>query len=259
MRIPIIDKLFNKSNNETHQAKPKAGAPRSVHHNPKDIALSLQKYADADTLIEGEARVKTDPLHFSTGILEVDSQKRLLIMDTLDPSEANSELKPGTQVHFALPHLGVRTQFDCVLKQSQASPNFLHTFESPKGIEHIQLRDAFRLKISSVNPVKITVENPDIGSYAGLVSDLSVTGARIQLKHLIQPKPNRGDNYPICYLTLSDGQRLTFGAQLMHWQYDPKKDVTVIGVKFLEMEPSSERKLNRFLTDLQRKERTAGM
>ena len=257
MRIPFLSKLFEK---EKEPDKPKPGAPRSVHHNPKDIAGFLDQYAKANSLIEGEAHGHgKQKIRFTTGINSVDMEKRVIHFDSFHPETLNSEIKPGQSVHFCLNHLGVRTQFDCVLKNSLELPRYEHVFEFPKGIEHIQLRDAFRIKISSVNPVRMTLENTEQQTYSGLVSDLSVTGARMQLQHLIQPQPHRGDEFPNCYVTLSDGQRIVCSAQLMHWTYDPKKDITVLGVKFTNLEQPLERKLNRFLTDLQRRERNAGI
>ncbi len=257
MRIPFLSKLFEK---DKDTGKPKAGAPRSVHHNPRDIAAFLQQYAEANSLIEGEAGGRPkDKIRFTTGINSVDTENREVHFDSFHPESLNTQIKPGTPVHFSLSHLGVRTQFDCVLKHSLELPRYEHVFEFPKGVEHIQLRDAFRIKISSVSPVRMTLENNNGQTYSGLVSDLSVTGARMQLQHLIQPQPHRGDEFPHCYVTLSDGQRIVCGAQLMHWTYDQKKDITVLGVKFTNLEQTLERKLNRFLADLQRRERNAGI
>ena len=257
MRIPFFSKLFEKDKEHT---RPKPGAPRSVHHNPRDIANFLIKYAEANSLLEGELSAdRKTTLRFTTGINWVDTDKRLIHFDAFDPAQMNSELKPGTSVHFSLSHLGIRTQFDCTLQESIEGPRYEHIFTFPKGIEHIQLRDAFRIKISAVNPVRITLESQQGKTYSGLISDLSVTGARMHLQHLIEPQPHRGDEYPHCYVTLNDGQRIQCGAQLMHWTYDPKKDMTVLGVKFVAMEQTLERRLNRFLTDLQRKERDVGI
>lgn len=251
MRIPFLNKFFGRED-----SKPKAGAPRSVHHSPKDIAASLKKYADANSLIEGEIDPDgKNPIKFTTGIINIDPDNRTIIFDSLTPEEYNDKFDPGCLVRFTLSHLGVRTQFDAQYQYSIESPRFEHLFNFPKGIEHIQLRDAFRIKISTINPARITLENQEKGSYSGCISDLSVTGARIQLQNLIQPQPHRGDLYDKCYITLSDGQRLVTSAQLMHWQYNPKKEITDLGIKFLNMDASTERKLNRFLTDLQRKER----
>lgn len=256
MEIPFLSKLLHK---EKDAGKPKPGAPRSVHHNPKDIAGFLQQYAQANSLIEGEISAgRKSPIRFTTGINSVDTEKRLIHFDSLHPESLNTQLEPGTSVHFSLSHLGVRTQFDCLLDHSLDMPRFEHVFQFPKGVEHIQLRDAFRMKISTVNPVRITLEGTDQNTWSGLVTDLSITGARMQMQHLIQPEPHRGDEYPACYLTLTDGQRIACGGQLMHWTYDTRKDITTLGIKFVNMQQPLERKLNRFLTDLQRKERGAG-
>lgn len=251
MRIPFFDKLFDRK-----KSKPPISGPKSVHHNPKDIADSLKKYAAANTLVEGEVNPGTkEAKRFTTGIINIDPDNRTIIFDSLNPEELNTSFDPGTLVRFTLSHLGVRTQFDCNYQYSIESPRYEHLFDFPKGIEHIQLRDAFRIRISTINPVRMTLEHQEKGAYSGCISDLSVTGARVQLQKLIEPKPIRGDLYEHCYITLSDGQRINTQSQLMHWQYDPQKDITTLGIKFLDMDAATERKLNKFITDLQRKER----
>lgn len=250
MRIPFFSKLFKR---EDPSQQP--GTPRSTHHSPKDIAASLIRYANANTLVEGVISESKKPLRFTTGIMNVDGENRTLIFDAFTPQTCEAQLDPGTQVRFTLSHLGVRTQFDCQYQYTIESGRHEHVFHFPKGIEHIQLRDAFRIKINTINPLRMTLNHIDKGSYSGNISDLSVTGARIQLKNLIEPKPIRGDIYEQCYIMLSNGEQINTSAQLMHWQYDAKKSMTDLGVKFLDMNASTERKLNRFLTDLQRKER----
>ncbi|MCG8668791.1 MAG: flagellar brake protein [Pseudomonadales bacterium] len=254
MRIPFISKLL-----ERDKERQKTGTPKSVHHNPKDIATSLKKYAEANTLVEGEMISDgngKEVVRFTSGIINVDADNRTIIFDATHPDEVNTQFLPKSNVKFTLSHLGVRTQFNCEYQYSIDSPRYEHLFSFPKGIEHIQLRDAFRIRISTINPVRMTLENNDKGTHSGYVCDLSATGARIQLQKLIQPQPHRGDIYEHCYITLSDGQRIHASCQLMHWQYDPKKDITLLGVQFLQMDAAIERKLNRFLTDLQRKERS---
>ena len=251
MRIPFLSKLFGQEGSQ-----PKPSAPRSVHHNPKDIAASLKKYAEANSLIEGEINPNgKNSIKFTTGIINIDTDNRTIIFDSLTPTDYNNQFAPGCLVRFTLCHLGIRTQFDAQYQDSIGFRRHEHLFNFPKGIEHIQLRDAFRIKISTINPARITLENEEKNAYSGYISDLSVTGARVRLPYLIQPQPHRGDMYDQCYITLSDGQRLISGAQLIHWQYNPKKETTDLGVKFLKMSPGTERKLNRFLTELQRKER----
>ena len=145
--------------------------------------------------------------------------------------------------------------FALQLKETIETPRVEHLFEFPRGIQQIQLREAFRIRISTANRVRATLENAEADTWSGRVQDLSVTGARLQLRKLIQPEPRRGDTFSQCDLTLSDGQRISCGARIMHWNYDPHKDITTLGIQFIDMPPPLEHKLSRFLTDLQRKDR----
>ena len=252
MRIPFLSRLFKK----TSQAeKPKPGVPRSISHSPRDINRLLLQCVKDNSLLDVDTGSSEQQLRrATTGINSVDIERRVIYVDTFKPEAVNRNVSPGDRVRFSLNYLGVRTHFDCVLKETADTPHIEHTFEFPRGIERTQLRDAYRLRISAVNPVRVTLENADKNTWSGLVSDLSVTGARVKIRKLLQPEPQRGDEYPHCYVTLSDGQRVACGARLIHWSYDPHKDITIIGICFIDLESRQELKLNRFLTDLQRKE-----
>ena len=42
---------------------------------------------------------------------------------------------------------------------------------------------------------------------------------------------------------------------LMHWQFDHEQQVSYLGLQFEQMDTTIQKALNRYLTDLQRKQR----
>ncbi|MCP5015260.1 MAG: hypothetical protein GY938_08255 [Ketobacter sp.] len=251
----LLDKLFG------NEDKPNDGSPKNIKHSPNDIGELLSLYHDQNHLVTAMIMNlgKRKIAKLSTGILSVDSAALRFTTDEFIPSDLPELLGDGTKVQFSLTHHGVRHQFDAIHIQALPSDSGTHhVFQFPKGIEQIQLRDAFRVKLSQAHPIKVTLTHATNPAITGTLADLSSSGMRIRIDGLVTPKPVRGEIYSSCHLVLSDGQPVVGGARLMHWQYDPDLRISFLGVHFENLDGTTQRALNRFLTDLQRKQRLTG-
>ncbi|RLT92594.1 flagellar brake protein [Ketobacter sp.] len=248
----LLDKLFG------NEDKPKQGSPKNIKHAPEEISRLLNLYRDQEHLMTamimnaGQRKIAK----LNTGILAVDDGAQQFVTDRFQPNESEHLLANGAKIQFSLTHHGVRHQFDAVHLHNQSSPEGLHHhFQFPKGIELIQLRDAFRVKLSQAHPIKVTLTQVDLPAITGSLADLSASGMRVRVEGLVSPKPVRGAIYSSCHLVLSDGSPIVSGARLMHWKYDPDLRVTYLGIQFSDLDGNTQRALNRYLTDLQRKQR----
>ena len=248
----LLDKLFG------NEDKPKHGSPKNIKHAQEEISRLLNLYKDQEHLMTamimnaGQRKIAK----LTTGILTVDEKAQQFVTDEFHPSDPEQLLGNGTKIQFSLTHHGVRHQFDAVHLQSQSThEGARHLFQFPKGIEQIQLRDAFRVKLSQAHPIKVTLTQTERPALTGSLADLSASGMRVRMEGLVSPKPVRGEVYSACHLVLSDGNPIICSARLMHWQYDPDLRVTYLGIQFVDLDGNTQRALNRFLTDLQRKQR----
>lgn len=248
----LLDKLFGSDD------KPKHGSPKNIKHAHDEISKLLNLYKDQEHLMTamimnaGQRKIAK----LNTGILSIDDQAQQFVTDAFHPSDPEQLLGKGTKIQFSLTHHGVRHQFDAIHIQSQSSPEGTrHHFQFPKGIEQIQLRDAFRVKLSQAHPIKVTLTHSEQPAITGTLADLSASGMRVRIEGLVSPKPVRGEAYSSCHLVLSDGSPIVCAARLMHWQYEPDLRVTYLGIQFVDLDGNTQRALNRFLTELQRKQR----
>lgn len=250
----LLGRLFG------NQDQDNGGTTRHVKHRASDIGELLKRYQAENQLLT--AVVKADnhssqkPPKLSTGIIEVEARQRRFAVDPMMPPQGNEQLKAGVVVVLSLSHQGTRHQFECLWQKSEGSGDQLkHWFEFPKGIEQVQLRDAYRVKLSQAHPIKVALTHVEKPPLAGSLADLSASGMRIRVAGTLTPKPSRGEEYTSCHFVLSDGQSVVCAARLMHWQYDTEVDATFMGVHFLHLDGATQRALNRYLTDLQRKQR----
>ena len=248
----LLDKLFGQED------KPKDGSPKNIKHDYYEIGSLLTLYQDQEHLMTAMIMNagKRKIAKLSTGIMAVDEQNHQFFTDEFHPGDPNQLLGEGVTVQFSLTHHGVRHQFNAKHLQAQSTPDGArHLFQFPKGIEQIQLRDAFRVKLSQAHPIKVTLTHAEKAAITGTLADLSASGMRVRIEGLVTPKPVRGEIYSSCHLVLSDGSPIVSAARLMHWQYDPDLRVSFLGIQFEELDGNTQRALNRYLTELQRKQR----
>lgn len=248
----LLGKLFGQDN------RPGQGSSRNVKHRLSDIGELLRLYQAENHLLT--ATFVNDNSRklgkMSTGIIAVDARQRQFVTDPFIPKACNELLTPGTLVLLSLTHHGIRHQFECLWKNSDGTGDSQrHWFEFPKGIEQVQLRDAFRVKLSQAHPIKVALTHAEKPPVTGTIADLSSSGMRMRMHGMFKPKPARGEIYTSCHFVLSDGQPVVCKARLMHWQFDPEQDVTFLGIQFEELDGNTQRTLNRYVTDLQRKQR----
>ncbi len=249
----LLGKLFNSDDD-----KIKKGSPRSTKHSANDIGELLRLYQRDNHLLTAIILDETRKRHekLSTGIMHVDDKQKLYVTDEFIPKEANAQLHAGMRVQFSLTHQGIRHQFEAEWKkqiEDERGPK--HIFEFPKGIEQVQLRDAFRVKMSQAHPIKVALTHAEKPPIIGSLADLSASGMRVRVSGLIKPKPVRGEEYTSCHFVLNDGSSIVCVGRLMHWQFDPDADVSYLGIHFEHLDGQTQRTLNRYLNDLQRKQR----
>lgn len=248
----LIDRLFGQEHQE------KKGSSKNIKHGRNSISDLLELYLrenhflTAVVMDTGKRRLAK----LNSGIVDVDPDAHRFACDAFLPKEANALMTPGVKVRFSLTHQGIRHQFEALYNDKDPSRSEdLHWFSFPKGIEQVQLRDAFRVKLSQISSIKVTLTHDSNPTLSGGLVDLSASGMRVKIQGFLDPKPERGEIYSACHLALSDGTPIVCGGKLMHWQVEQERKVTYLGVQFTELDGNTQRTLNWFLTDMQRKSR----
>ena len=247
MVISLIDRLFRQ------QEKQQEGTPKNIKHNRQDIAGLLLLYKKHNyhltAIMKDTQRRKL--VRMATGIEAVEVGRNEFLIDEFTPPPPE-QIHPGTKLLFSLTHNGVRHQLEAAFRADNGTKRW---FGFPQGIEQIQLRNAFRVKISQAHPIKVRLKKAEQKMIEGTLADLSSTGLRLRLKGMVKPRPERGEVYSSCHFVLGDGSTVEAPAQLMHWQFDHEQQVSYLGLQFEQMDTTIQKALNRYLTDLQRKQR----
>lgn len=258
MALDFIKKMFSNTPENTDAAG-------SVQHGAQDIATQLSQFLQANTLLEGELvnAEGVSTASFTTGLAAISSENQFFIIEEIAPAPVSNQIKSGDHLRFTVNHCGERIQFSTTYMERD-DLGAKHRIQFPKGIEHVQLRNAFRLKISRVSPVYLelshtppaTADNPtpEVERLNGYVSDISITGARLHIEGKLN-NLERGKLYNPCTVLLGDQQTIQTSARLMHWQCYEQDNETQLGMQFQDLKPPEEKLLARFISDIQRKYR----
>lgn len=243
-----LENLFIRDTSDTNTAA------KSLLHSPKAISDLLNRYCDQHHLLvvsQLTAALKQAP-ETHTLIKEVDLSKRRFCCEPFSlPTEDRME--------FTVSIDDARHRFTAAYLESTAErkpqQDTGYWFRFPKGIEQIQMRGAFRIKISQANPIEVTLLNQAGSSIDGTLADLSSTGMRVRHEGPLLTTPQCGEVFESCRLILDSDNLIQCQAQVIHWNQDKNRDVSFLGIKFRNMESSEQRILNRYLAQVQRKNR----
>lgn len=236
----------------------KKGAPKLVKHHQRDIHDLLHYYQEQNQLLTAvimdDASKKI--IKLTTGIHQIDEAQRTFQVEDFQPQNVQSLLNASVRMQFSLSCDGVRHQFSCHWLNTENQPSSItHRFAYPKGIEQVQLRDAYRISLNQQPPIVVTLTRQSKPIITGHVFDLSSGGLRLVCDGLLYPKPLRGEHFSSIHFVLNDGSPIVGEARLMHWHFDAQKKQTHLGVHFERMDGHTQRSLNRYITEVQRQYR----
>ena len=170
----------------------------------------------------------------------------------------NVQLLAAKSVTFATTHNQVRVQFSCrnVERAVQGNENTFRV-AMPEELLRLQRREYYRLVTSVVNPVKCLI-NADQGMLETVVVDISIGGLGI-LAYQEGGELTAGRTYHGCRITLPGSGEFalslsvctTFEITLKNGRHTHRA-----GCKFIDLPPSVETEIQRYIIRIDRERRT---
>lgn len=170
----------------------------------------------------------------------------------------NVQLLAADSITFATTHDQVRVQFSCrnVERAVHGNENVFRV-AMPEELLRLQRREYYRLVTSVVNPVKCLI-NADQGMLEALVVDISIGGVGI-LAYQEGGELTAGRTYHGCRITLPGSGEFalslavctTFEITLKNGRHTHRA-----GCKFIDLPPSVETEIQRYIIRVDRERRT---
>lgn len=190
-------------------------------------------------------------IKYSSILLEVDKNKRIVILDELMPRDGNNFLLSNQTAHITAKLAGANIHFrSAVLNVDNDSThtNFLMTF--PERLIYEQRRAAFRVRMSSGSIVSVTIRADSQVEYQGYLFDISSSGVGVFVESsadlLVREQPY------YCKIHLPGGKFVSGEFQVRFLKQDKKLHQLQVGGLFLNLSGPQRQTLDRFVMTLQR-------
>ncbi|PCJ21892.1 MAG: hypothetical protein COB04_01535 [Gammaproteobacteria bacterium] len=194
---------------------------------------------------------------YSSLLIDLQEQSRTLAFDCLHPLEANANVSIGSQftVDGNLRGLSFNFQVEVLDIETDTDKGTLFHTSFPDSIYTEQQRAAFRVSVSSIRKIIITIISTQHPPQQSFLRDISATGFQISI---VDPKNTRfkhGDPLKCCMIDLPQSEKFMCSAKVQHIQHNDENNITQVGCRFTDVTGGDQRIINRFINNLQRENR----
>ncbi|MBL1277391.1 MAG: flagellar brake protein [Ectothiorhodospiraceae bacterium] len=193
---------------------------------------------------------------FNTALLAVDPERDVLIIDELNPKTGHSLFINTRRItlHTLLEGVDVSFTVDLIKEDSENGIAF-YEVQFPETIRYLQRRCSFRVPVSAADTIPVEIHTKEKSVHAGEISDISTEGMCIRLpkKQNIGLENNTEESQ--CIIQLSDKRNIQCTFRICHSsQHEPSNNIH-IGGHFERLDKIQKRAIERFVIELQRKNR----
>ncbi len=189
-------------------------------------------------------------IQHSVRIQIIDEQKQELLLKQFNPCTADA-FQEGDRLTARCYVQGQGLSFNCgYLQLEENTQGVYHRVSFPQRIDIHQRRNAFRVSIPKQHIHSISFRHEEIQLARGHLVDISLSGIQAQFPPSVCVKI--GSKIEGCKLQLLDGTPISCDLEVRHSYRDSEANCTRIGARFMELEPSNERQLSKFVASLQR-------
>lgn len=190
---------------------------------------------------------------FSSILLATNPDEGELSLDSLHPEQGNITLSQSKHAMVEARVNGIDVKFDIALKESHVDGSLInHIFAFPETIRYRQRRDSYRAQVSPTYDLGVKLQTEDGKQCSGLLDDISDGGISIQFS-IKKPLPEIFlDNETRCSISLPDGNRIRCRFQVTHTGTHEITNVFQVGGRFIDLDKTQRRAVERFTAKLQR-------
>lgn len=185
--------------------------------------------------------------------VEIDTKGDFLLLDILQPQSAHNELVKKRDFVLTTQNLGVEYSFKSTVEKvvnADGQPAYYVRF--PKTLIYHQRRLAFRAPISREDNIVVTVTDNHDKSCTGMLSNISIGGASIQLpmKDVLPFKMNM--RLKSCQFAVGEEFDFDFPAVVRDISEERVHQIVRIGIQFRDIDKAQERTIQQLVLQLER-------
>lgn len=173
---------------------------------------------------------------FASMLLSVDNQKNYIILDEIAPTEGHFRAINGTPFTISTREQGVFLSFDSkVVKHVEDNNLSYYHLPYPHDVKYTQRRKAYRVPLQPHHGLRADIFLPNQPRISADVTDISVSGLRLLIKHNITSTLDSMKYIDQCLLVSSDMKPTRFSLEIKDVYYDIAKKATILCCQFLDI------------------------
>jgi c-di-GMP-binding flagellar brake protein YcgR len=190
---------------------------------------------------------------FSTALLGIYDEHDFIILDELSPETGHRLLRNGDKISLSGRLDGVVLRFSAQLLEVRKKNGIaFYKATLPPNLYYGQQRSACRIPSSGADINFHALRGRGSSQILkGYVSDLSREGVGIILTEEVELY--QGEIIPSCIVRLPDEGEVSFSLEVCFCKQNAKQQVTRVGGKFTQIDPSSLQKIRKVLYRMERK------
>jgi flagellar brake protein len=195
---------------------------------------------------------------FLTLLLDIDTERNLLIFDWGGSEETNARLLKSERNFFVCAPHGIKNQFMTgTVRETSYNQRRAFVSRLPDNYTRLQRREFFRLVLPITRRPLCTLARPEEKSLQLPIIDISIGGIAMEMASAAPPF-EIGQNLPGARIELKkEGSTIEVNLEVRNVGVVQRGNKTHgrIGCRFVEPSRAAEHLLQRFITDVQREER----
>lgn len=229
--------------------------------DPVEIGKALAAVVESRSQLTVRIEDRVTP--YVSLLIEVDSENQVFYIDELLPKNGNEALGNGEIFSIRALCRGIPVFFEGnqILSVEDESGSLTYKVKFPGRLVYQQRRQFFRISVGVTQNCDALLmrseseQGPDAISTRGRVIDLSQRGAGLQIPGQLSSELEVGEQLDECEVSLPDCDYLKSQAEIRHFFYDEERDVSYCGLLFHGLGKVEQRKLDRYVLQLQREAR----
>ena len=224
-----------------------------VTYKPYMVSL-LKRLQSARALVS--VTIDKDITSYNTLIIDILGKEQLFFLDELSSESAHKAIRKGTKIHFDGRIKGVQVKFVTQVNAIDDSNNIaMYRLPLPEKMLYRQRRRHYRAAVDTEHHLGISIPVPLKQRITGSIIDISAGGfcSKLELseKNTIQEQQAIYD----ATISLPGHNSITCDIEVRSIRHYPEHGYSLLGGKFLEIEPNQQTHVERIVAMLDRNQR----
>ena len=251
----MFDKLLNQLNSFRTKEEPQIATPvveDDVKRPPSPATAKLMhRIKDSRAMLTVHITGSDDS--YLSALLDVNDNEGYIVIDELNSPAGHRALCHKKQLEISTRLEDREIKFQCVLEAVGEDDGIsYYKIPFPENLEHQLRRKHLRINAPRGKFMSVHLHTESQDLVTGELIDISSGGFGALLNRETSDKVNHGDLIPKCMLYISDLQPIEAELEVRYCEDKRYHSSPRLGGKFVNMDQNSERRLQRYISQMDR-------